>query len=167
MNYNDVAFKSTITIAEKARAITMIVESLFNDGEYLPEVFDEQFWLHIATTYLADDIADIDGTSDEFMDALYNDNLMDKMTSTINPNQLDSIKTAVLKRIEMRLDKKPIDEFFERATNLLVKIESAVDGVDLKGAIDGFSKLDISADLAKALAKSHSPKGRNKNMKED
>lgn len=152
MNYNDIAFKPTITIAEKARAITMIVESLFNGEEYLPEVLDEQFWLHIATTYLADDSVDIDGTSDEFMDAFYNKNLMDKMVSDINPDQLASIKTAVLKRIEMRLSKRPFDEFFEKATFLLAKIEGAVEGLDLKSAIDGFSKLDINAELAKVLS---------------
>lgn len=167
MDYNDILFKSTVTIAEKARTITLIVESLFNNNEYLPEVFDEQFWLHVASAYAAEGIDGTEYTPDDFMDSLYNHNLMDKMTSAINPNQLASIKTAVMDRIKMRLDKKPIDDFFERATNLLVKIESAVDGIDLKGAIDGFSKLDISADLAKALAKSHSPKGRNKNMKED
>jgi hypothetical protein len=92
---------------------------------------------------------------------------MQKITACVNEDQLVAIRTAVLKRIEMRLDRKPVDEFFEKATALLVKLESAVDGIDLKGAIDTFGKLDVSAELAKALAKNSKPKRKNENVKPD
>ena len=166
MKFDNIEFKPTITLAEKARLITEIVDSLFVDEDYLPEVFEEQFWINVATTYAVEEI-DGDFTSDDFMDNLYNQGVMERLTDTVNKNQLDAIRAAVLKRIEMRLSRKPFDEFFEKATALLVKLESAVDGIDLKGAIDGFSKLDISADLAKALAKNIAPKEESENVKPD
>ena len=156
MKFSDMQFKSTLTIAEKARLITKIVDSLFDEEEYLPEVFEEQFWVHVASAYILND--ELEFTPDEFMDALYNQELMGRILESVNKEQFGAVRTAVLKRIEMRLSKKPVDEFFEKATALLAKLESAVDGIDLKGAIDSFSKLDINADLAKAVAKNSNPK---------
>ena len=156
MKFDDMQFKSILTIAEKARVIVKIVDYLFYDDDYTPEVFEEQFWLHVASAYALDD--DVSFSPDDFMDALYNQGLMGRILESVNKEQLGAIRTAVLKRIEMRLSKKPVDEFFEKATVLLAKLESAVDGIDLKGAIDSFSKLDINADLAKAVAKNSNPK---------
>ena len=156
MKFSDMQFKSILTIAEKARLITNIVDSLFDEEEYLPEVFEEQFWVHVASAYILND--ELEFTPDEFMDALYNQGLMGRILESVNKEQFEAVRTAVLKRIEMRLSKKPVDEFFEKATVLLAKLESAVDVIDLKCAIDSFSKLDINADLAKAVAKNSNPK---------
>lgn len=163
MDFDAVNFKATITIAEKARLITRIVEGLFNGDDYLPEIFEEQFWIHVVPAYAVEEIEQ-EFSPDDFMDALYNQGLMQDIITSVNKDQLDAIRVAVLKRVDMILSRKPVDEFFEKATALLVKLESAVDGIDLKGAIDGFSKLDVSAELAKALAKD---KGKNKNVKAD
>jgi hypothetical protein len=133
MKFDEMQFKPTLTISEKARVITNIVDSLFDNDAYLPEVFEEQFWIHVASAYSVDGTEDF--TADEFVEALYQ-GLMQKITAYANEDQLAAIRTAVLKRIEMRLSRKPVDEFFEKATALLVKLESAVDGIDLKGAID-------------------------------
>ena len=156
MKFSDMQFKSILTIAEKARLVTKIVDSLFDDEEYIPEIFEEQFWVHVASAYILND--DLEFTPDEFMDALYNQGLMGSILEAANKEQFEAVRVAVLKRIEMRLSKKPVDEFFEKAITLLSKLESAVDGIDLKGAIDSFSKLDINADLAKAVAKNSNPK---------
>ena len=156
MKFSDMQFKSILTIAEKARLVTKIVDSLFDDEEYIPEIFEEQFWVHVASAYILND--DLEFTADEFMDALYNQGLMGSILEAANKEQFEAVRVAVLKRIEMRLSKKPVDEFFEKAITLLSKLESAVDGIDLKGAIDSFSKLDINADLAKAVAKNSNPK---------
>ena len=156
MKFSDMQFKSTLSIAEKARLVTKIVDSLFDDEEYIPEIFEEQFWVHVASAYILND--DLEFTPDEFMDALYNQGLMGSILEAANKEQFEAVRVAVLKRIEMRLSKKPVDEFFEKAITLLSKLESAVDGIDLKGAIDSFSKLDINADLAKAVAKNSNPK---------
>lgn len=158
MKLDNIEFKTTINLAEKANLITQIVDSLFVDENYIPEIFEDQFWIYVATAFALEEIEQ-DSSPDEFMDALYNNGVMDRLTSTVNKSQLDAIRTAVLKRIEMRLSRRPFDEFFEKATALLAKLESAVDGIDLKSAIDGFSKLDISADLAKALAKNINSNG--------
>ena len=159
MAINDIQFKSTITLAEKVRLVTYIVESLFFDDGYMPEIYEEQFWSKVAEAYAVDELPS-DYTADEFMDAYYNGGLREKMDISISNEQLRSIEVAVEKRINMRLDKRPVNEFFERATNLLVQIENTLTGVDLKGALDAFGKLDVSAELAKALAK-------NKNTKEE
>lgn len=164
MKIENIEFKPTITLAEKARLITEIVDSLFVDEEYIPEIFEEQFWIYVATAYATEEIEQ-GSTPDEFMDVLYNQNALYMLTETVNKSQLAAIRTAVLKRIEMRLSRRPFDEFFEKATALLVKLESAVDGIDLKSAIDGFSKLDINADLAKALAKNITSKEESENVK--
>ena len=156
MKFSDMQFKSILTIAEKARLVTKIVDSLFDDEEYIPEIFEEQFWVHVASAYILND--DLEFTPDEFMDALYNQGLMGSILEAANKEQFEAVRVAVLKRIEMRLSKKPVDEFFEKAITLLSKLESAVDGIDLKGAIDSFSKLDINADLGKAVAKNSNPK---------
>ena len=154
---NDIQFRSTITLSEKVRLVTKIVESMFFDDGYMPEIYEEQFWISVAEAYLADGFS-LDSTADEFMDEYYNGGLREKMDASINNEQLESIRVSVDKRIEMRLSKRPADEFFEKATNLLVQIENTLTGVDLKGALDAFGKLDVSAELAKALAKNRSPK---------
>ena len=157
---NDIQFRSTITLSEKVRLVTNIVESLFFDDGYIPEIYEEQFWISVAEAYLEEGFS-LDSTADEFMDAYYNGGLREKLDESINNEQLESIRVAVDKRIEMRLSKRPADEFFEKATNLLVQIENTLTGVDLKGALEAFGKLDVSAELAKVLAKNRNPKGEN------
>ena len=154
---NDIQFRSTITLSEKVRLVTNIVESLFFDDGYMPEIYEEQFWISVAEAYLDEGLS-LDSTADEFMDAYYNGGLREKLDESINNEQLESIRVAVDKRIEMRLSKRPADEFFEKAAVLLTQIESTLTGVDLKGALDAFGKLDVSAEIAKALAKNKSPK---------
>ena len=158
MAINDIQFKYTITLTEKVRLINEIVESVFIDDVYMPEIYDEQFWVSVAQAYIVDDMT-LDCTLDEFMGAFYS-GLHERLEESISTDQLDSIERAVSKKIEMRLGKRPADEFFEKATNLLVQIENTLAGVDLKGALDAFGKLDVSAELAKALAK-------NRNTKEE
>ena len=159
MAINDIQFKSTITLAEKVRLINEIVESVFIDDVYMPEIYDEQFWVSVAQAYIADGMG-LGCTLDEFMEAFYGGDLRDRMRDAISSDQLRSISIAIRERIKMRLDRRPADEFFEKATNLLVQIENTLTGVDLKGALAAFGKLDVSAELAKALAK-------NKNTKEE
>ena len=158
MAINDIQFKSTITLTEKVRLINEIVESVFIDDVYMPEIYDEQFWVSVAQAYIADGMA-LDCTLDEFMEAFYGGDLRDRMRDAISSDQLRSISVAIREKIKMRLDKRPADEFFEKATNLLVQIENTLTGVDLKGALEAFGKLDVSAELAKALAKNRNPKG--------
>ena len=157
---NDIQFRSTITLTEKVRLVNEIVESVFIDDVYMPEIYDEQFWVCVAQAYIADGM-DIDWTLDEFMEAFYGGDLRDRMRDVIINDQLRSISIAIREKIKMRLDKRPADEFFERAKNLLVQIESTLTGVDLKGALEAFGKLDVSAELAKVLAKNRNPKGEN------
>ena len=159
MAINDIQFKSTITINEKVRLVNEIVEYVFIDDVYMPEIYDEQFWVSVAQAYIADGM-ELDYTLDEFMEAFYGGDLRDKMRDAISSDQLRSISVAIREKIKMRLDKRPADEFFEKATSLLVQIENTLTGVDLKGALDAFGKLDVSAELAKALAK-------NRNTKEE
>ena len=154
---NDIQFRSTITLSEKVRLVTNIVESLFFDDGYMPEIYEEQIWISVAEAYLEEGFS-LDCTADEFMDAYYNGGLKEKILDSINAEQLSSINDAVNKRIEMRLSKRPADEFFEKATVLLTQIENTLTGVDLKGALDAFGKLDVSAEIAKALAKNRNPK---------
>lgn len=157
MSINDIQFKSTITLNEKVRLVNEIVESVFIDDVYMPEIYDEQFWVSVAQAYIADGMA-LDCTLDEFMEAFYGGDLRDRMRDVISSDQLRSISIAVREKIKMRLDKRPADEFFEKATNLLVQIENTLTGVDLKGALESFGKLDVSAELAKALAKNGNTK---------
>ena len=157
MAINDIQFKRTITLSEKVRLVTNIVESLFFDDGYMPEIYEEQFWISVAEAYLDEGLS-LDSTADEFMDAYYNGGLREKLDESINNEQLESIRVAVDKRIEMRLSKRPADEFFEKAAVLLAQIENTLTGVDLKGALDAFGKLDVSAEIAKALAKNRSTK---------
>ena len=159
MIINDIQFKSTITLTEKVRLINEVVESVFIDDVYMPEIYDEQFWVSVAQAYIADGM-ELGCTLDEFMEAFYGGDLRDRMRDAISSDQLRSISVAIREKIKMRLDKRPADEFFEKATNLLVQIENTLTGVDLKGALDAFGKLDVSAELAKALAK-------NRNTKEE
>lgn len=159
MSINDIQFRSTITLSEKVSLVTYIVESLFFDDGYMPEIYEEQFWSKIAEVYAVGGLPN-DYTIDDFMDAYYNGGLREKLDASINNEQLESIRVAVEKRIEMRLSKRPADEFFEKAAVLLTQIESTLAGVDLKGALDAFGKLDVSAEIAKALAK-------NRNTKEE
>ena len=158
MDINDIQFKSTITLTEKVRLINEIVESVFIDDLYMPEIYDEQFWVCVAQAYIADGM-ELGCTLDEFMEAFYGGDLRDRMRDAISNDQLRSISVAIREKIKMRLDRRPADEFFEKATNLLVQIENTLTGVDLKGALDAFGKLDVSAELAKALAKNRNPKG--------
>lgn len=158
MAINDIQFKSTITLAEKIRLINEIVESVFIDDVYMPEIYDEQFWVCVAQAYVADGMA-LDCTLDEFMDSFYGGEIKPKMLNSINEDQLYSITTAVNRKINMRIDKRPADEFFEKAAVLLTQIENTLTGVDIKGALDAFGKLDVSAEIAKALAKNRNPKG--------
>jgi hypothetical protein len=157
MAINDIQFRSTITLSEKVRLVTNIVESLFFDDGYMPEIYEEQFWISVAEAYLEEGFS-LDSTVDEFMDAYYNGGLREKLDESINSEQLESIRVAVGKRIEMRLSKRPADEFFEKAAVLLTQIENTLTGVDLKGALDAFGKLDVSAEIAKVLAKNRNPK---------
>lgn len=159
MAINDIQFKSTITLNEKVRLVNEIVEYVFIDDVYMPEIYDEQFWVSVAQAYIADGM-ELDYTLDEFMEAFYGGGLRDKMRDAISSDQLRSISVAIREKIKMRLDKRPADEFFEKATSLFVQIENTLTGVDLKGALDAFGKLDVSAELAKALAK-------NRNTKEE
>lgn len=157
MAINDIQFKSTITLTEKVRLVNEIVESVFIDDVYMPEIYDEQFWVSVAQAYIADGMK-LDCTLDEFVEAFYGGDLRDRMRDAIGSDQLRSISIAVREKIKMRLDKRPADEFFEKATNLLVQIENTLTGVDLKGALEAFGKLDVSAELAKALAKNGNTK---------
>ena len=157
MAINDIQFKSTITLAEKVRLINEIVESVFIDDVYMPEIYDEQFWVSVAQAYIADGM-ELGCTLDEFMEAFYGGDLRDRVRDAISSDQLRSISVAIREKIKMRLDRRPADEFFEKATNLLVQIENTLTGVDLKGALDAFGKLDVSAELAKALSKNRNPK---------
>ena len=157
MAINDIQFKSTITLAEKVRLINEIVESVFIDDLYMPEIYDEQFWVCVAQAYIADEMA-LECTIDEFMEAFYGGDLRDRMCDAISSDQLRSISVAIREKIKMRLGKRPADEFFEKATNLLVQIENTLTGVDLKGALEAFGNLDVSAELAKALAKNRDAK---------
>lgn len=165
MAINDIQFKSTITLNEKVRLVNEIVEYVFIDGVYMPEIYDEQFWVSVAQAYIADGMA-LDYTLDEFMEAFYGGDLGDRMRDAISSDQLRSISVAIREKIKMRLDKRPADEFFEKATNLLVQIENTLTGVDLKGALEAFGQLDVSAEIAKALAKNRNPKEENKNVKD-
>src|SRR5574344_2816885 len=99
---NDIQFRSTITLSEKVRLVTNIVESLFFDNGYMPEIYEEQFWISVAEAYLDEGLS-LDSTADEFMDAYYNGGLREKLDASINNEQLESIRVAVDKRIEMRL----------------------------------------------------------------
>ena len=150
MTINDVQFKSTITLAEKVRLVNEIVESVFIDDMYMPEIYDEQFWVCVAQAYIADGM-ELGCTLDEFMEAFYGGDLRDRMRDAISSDQLRSISVAIREKIKMRLDKRPADEFFEKATSLLVQIESTLAGVDLKGALSAFSELDVGSELAKIL----------------
>lgn len=154
---NDIQFKYTITLAEKVRLVNEIVDYVFVDDVYMPEIYDEQFWICVAQAYIVDGMT-LDCTLDEFMASLYSGDIKIKMLSAISEDQLHSITTAVNKKISMRLDKRPADEFFEKAAVLLTQIENTLTDVDLKGALDAFGKLDVSAEIAKALAKNRSPK---------
>ena len=157
MAINDIQFKSTITLAEKVRLINEIVDDVFVNDLYMPEIYDEQFWTGVAQAYIADGM-ELGCTLDEFMEAFYGGDLRDRMRDAISSDQLRSISVAIREKIKMRLDRRPADEFFEKATNLLVQIENTLTGVDLKGALDAFGKLDVSAELAKVLAKNRNPK---------
>lgn len=157
MAINDIQFKSTITLAEKVRLVNEIVESVFIDDMYMPEIYDEQFWVCVAQAYIADGM-ELGCTLDEFMEAFYGGDLKDRMSDAISNYQLRSISVAIKEKIKMRIDKRPADEFFEKAANLLVQIENTLTGVDLKGALDAFGKLDVSTELAKALAKNRDTK---------
>lgn len=152
MKFEDLEFKPTIAIAEKARLITQVVEGLFDGDEYLPEVFEEQYWLHVASAYMKNDSAELSTTPDDFMDALYNKGLMRKMVESINMDQLSGIRAAIAERIDLRLSRKPMDEFFEKGLALLVKFEGLVEGIDLKAAIEQLGKLDVNAEVLRALA---------------
>jgi len=162
MVLDKIKFKNLITLEEKLRCITRAVEGMFVDDEYLPEIYEEQFWLNIVRSYATEDIGEIEITVDNLMEELYAGDLMGDLLASISKQQLGAIRTAVNKRIEMRLAQKPIDVFFEKATALLTKIEGAVDGVDLKAAIESFGNLDVSKEVGKALAEN-----RGKDVKVD
>lgn len=166
MNFDDIKFKSLITVAEKANLVTRIVNSLFNGDDYLPEIFEDQFWIHVADAY-SDIDESIECTADEFMDALYTGGLKRRIENSVNQSQLSAVRNAVEKRIEMRLARKPADDFYEMATSLLKKVEAVVDVLDLKSAIDSISKLDVddfSKEVASVLAKNID--NREKDVKE-
>lgn len=162
MELNKLKFKNLITLEEKLRCITLAVEGMFVDDEYLPEIYEEQFWLNVVRSYAEEDIGDQEITIDELMSELYSGELMGNLIAAISKQQLGAIRTAINKRIEMRLAQKPIDVFFEKATALLTKIEGAVDGVNLKAAIEAFSNLDIGKEIGVALAEN-----RGKDVKTD
>ena len=162
MELRKLKFKKVLSTEEKIRCITLAVEGMFADDEYLPEIYEEQFWLNIVRSFASDNIDELETTIDELMTELYTGELMGNMIAVISTSQLGAIRTAIDKRIEMRLAQKPIDVFFEKATALLTKIEGAVDGVDLKAAIDAFGNLDVGKEIGMALAET-----RGKDVKVD
>jgi|LSQX01.2.fsa_nt_gb hypothetical protein len=162
MEFRKLKFKKVISTEEKIRCITLAVEGMFADDEYLPEIYEEQFWLNIVRSFASDNIDELETTIDELMTELYTGELMGNMIAVISTSQLGAIRTAIDKRIEMRLARKPMDEFFEKAAGLLTMIENAVDGVDLKAAIDAFGNLDVGKEIGMALAET-----RGKDVKVD
>ena len=162
MELNKLKFKNLVSLDEKLRCITLAVEGMFVDDEYLPEIYEEQFWLNIVRSFAQGNIGDQEITIDELMGELYSGELMGNLTAAVNKQQLGAIRTAINKRIEMRLAQKPIDVFFEKATALLTKIEGAVDGVNLKAAIEAFANLDVGKEIGVALAEN-----RGKDVKKD
>ena len=103
MVLDKIKFKNIITLEEKLRCITRAVEGMFVDDEYLPEIYEEQFWLNIVRSYATEDIGEIETTVDDLMEELYTGDLMGDLLASISKQQLGSIRTAVNKRIEMRL----------------------------------------------------------------
>lgn len=162
MELRKLKFKKVLSTEEKIRCITLAVEGMFADDEYLPEIYEEQFWLNIVRSFASDNIDELETTIDELMTELYTGDLMGNMIAVISTSQLGAIRTAIDKRIEMRLARKPMDEFFEKAAVLLTMIENAVDGVDLKAAIDAFGNLDVGKEIGMALAET-----RGKDVKVD
>ncbi len=162
MELRKLKFKKVLSTEEKIRCITLAVEGMFADDEYLPEIYEEQFWLNIVRSFASDNIDELETTIDELMTELYTGELMGNMIAVISTSQLGAIRTAIDKRIEMRLARKPMDEFFEKAAVLLTMIENAVDGVDLKAAIDAFGNLDVGKEIGMALAET-----RGKDVKVD
>ena len=162
MELRKLKFKKVLSTEEKIRCITLAVEGMFADDEYLPEIYEEQFWLNIVRSFASDNIDELETTIDELMTELYTGELMGNMIAVISKSQLGAIRTAIDKRIEMRLARKPMDEFVEKASGLLTMIENAVDGVDLKAAIDAFGNLDVGKEIGMALAET-----RGKDVKVD
>lgn len=158
MKISELNFKPTITIAEKYRLIQTIMDGLFYNEIYMPEMYEEQFWIAVAQAYATDLEDNAEFTSDEFMDAFYNDGIYERMISTINDGQLNAIITAVDQKIDAILNNSPMDTFFERATDLLNSLGEYLSPEKISGIADAISEMDIEKKIAEAVLENNANK---------
>lgn len=151
MKLSELNFKHTITIAEKYRLIQTIMDGLFYNDIYMPEMYEEQFWIAVAQAYATDLDGNAEFTSDEFMDAFYNDGIYERMISTICDGQLNAIITAVDQKVDAILNKSPMGAFFERATDLLDSLGEYLSPEKISGIADAISEMDIEKKIADAI----------------
>ena len=110
-------------------AVNAIVELLFDGDEYCPELYDYAFWVTISNLY-----ADVGSEMeiDEFMQKLYS-GWMEELKGAINEKQLDSIRIAVDKKIDAKLNRNPL---IDALTELVKNLNTKWNNDDIKTLID-------------------------------